>query len=68
LAARPFALITVQAIRPGSFDSVARLERAIARWPAHWNDNARSFRSTKSATGIKRSIILLFTKRYTSIR
>ena len=27
-----------------SFDSVARLERAISRWLAHWNENAMPFR------------------------
>ena len=56
LVERWFALITAQAIRRGSFTSVARLERAIARWLAHWNENAKPFRWTKSAADIKRSL------------
>lgn len=56
LVERWFALITGQAIRRGSFDSVARLERAIMRWLKHWNENARPFQWTKSATTIKRSL------------
>ena len=56
LVERWFALITGQAIRRGSFDSVRRLERAIMRWLAHWNDHARPFRWTKSAATIRRSL------------
>ena len=56
LVERWFALITEQAIRRGSFDSVRRLEEAIARWLEKWNQNARPFRWTKSAADIKRSI------------
>ncbi len=56
LVERWFALITGQAIRRGSFDSVGRLERAIMRWLAHWNENARPFHWTKSAAAIKRSL------------
>ncbi len=56
LVERWFALITAQAIRRGSFTSVARLERAIARWLAHWNEHAKPFRWTKSAADIKRSL------------
>lgn len=56
LVERWFALITGQAIRRGSFDSVRRLERAILRWLAHWNDHARPFRWTKSAAAIRRSL------------
>ena len=56
LVERWFALITEQAIRRGSFDSVRRLEQAINRWLAHWNENARPFRWTKSAAKIKRRI------------
>ncbi|MGO9449577.1 MAG: IS630 family transposase [Candidatus Binataceae bacterium] len=56
LVERWFGLITDQAIRRGSFDSVRRLEEAINRWLAHWNQNARPFRWTKSAAQIKRSI------------
>ena len=46
----------MQAIRRGSFDSVRRLESAINRWLAHWNESARPFRWTKSAPDIKCSI------------
>ena len=56
LVERWFALITDQAIRRGSFESVRRLERAIMRWLAHWNEQAKPFRWTKSATRITRSI------------
>jgi hypothetical protein len=49
-------LITSQAIRRGSFGSVERLEQAIIRWLAHWNDNAKPFRWIKTVTHIKRSI------------
>jgi transposase len=56
LVERWFALITSQAIRRGSFASVARLERAISRWLAHWNEHAKPFRWTKSAADIKRSL------------
>ena len=56
LVERWFGLITERAIRRGSFDSVRRLELAINRWLARWNENARPFRWTKSAADIKRSI------------
>src|SRR5712671_6319516 len=56
LVERWFGLITAQAIRRGSFDSVARLEQAITRFLANWNENAKPFRWTKSAHQIKRSI------------
>src|SRR5579863_8203973 len=56
LVERWFALLTSQAIRRGSFDSVRRLERAITRWLTHWNEIAKPFRWTRSATDIKRSI------------
>jgi transposase len=56
LVERWFALITTQAIRRGSFDSVSRLERAITRYLANWNESARPFRWTKSAPDIKRSL------------
>jgi transposase len=56
LVERWFALITGQAIRRSSFDSVRRLERAIMRWLAHWNEHAKPFRWTKSAADIKRSL------------
>lgn len=56
LVERWFGLITEQAIRRGSFDSVRRLEQAINRWLSHWNQNPRSFRWTKSPAKIKRSL------------
>jgi transposase len=56
LVERWFGLITDQAIRRGSFDSVARLERTIMRWLAHWNEHAKPFRWTKSPADIKRSL------------
>jgi transposase len=56
LVERWFAIITGQAIRRGSFDSVRRLEAAIMNWLSHWNDNAKPFRWAKSAAAIKRSI------------
>ena len=56
LVERWFALITGQAIRRGSFESVHRLERAIMRWLAHWNEQARPFRWTRSAARIRHSI------------
>lgn len=43
LVERWFALITAQAIRRGSFNSTRRLEQAIMRWLAHWNQNAKPF-------------------------
>jgi transposase len=56
LVERWFALITDQSIRRGSFTSVRALERAILRYLAHWNENAKPFRWTKSARTILRSI------------
>jgi transposase len=56
LVERWFALITSQAIRRGSFDSIRRLEQAIMRWLDRWNQNAQPFRWTKSAAEIKRSL------------
>jgi len=38
-----FALITSQAIRRSSFASVVRLEQAVIRFLAHWNEHARPF-------------------------
>ena len=56
LVERWFGLITGQAIRRGSFDSVRRLEAAIMHWLANWNQNPQPFRWTKSAPTIKRTI------------
>jgi hypothetical protein len=57
LVERWFGLITAQAaIRRGSFDSVARWEQASTRLLAHWSENAKPFRWTKSAHQIKQTI------------
>jgi transposase len=56
LVERWFAVITGQAIRRGSFDSVRGLERAISRFLAHWNSDAKPFRWTKSARQINKQI------------
>ncbi len=56
LVERWFALITSQAIRCASFNSVRRLGQAIARFLADWNDHTQPFRWTKPAHQIKRSI------------
>jgi transposase len=56
LVERWFGLISQQAIRRGSFASVAHLERSITRFLADWNHNARPFAWTKTANQIKRSI------------
>jgi transposase len=49
LVERWFALITDQAIRRGSFDSVRSLERAIEKFLAEWNESAEPFIWTKPA-------------------
>ena len=56
LVERWFSLITTQAIGRGSFDSVRQLERAIAKYLGHWNENAKPFRWTKPARQIRSSI------------
>jgi len=56
LVERWFAIITSQAIRRGSFDTVRRLERAITKFVAEWNENAKPFRWTKSSREIRRKI------------
>jgi transposase len=56
LVERWFALITDQAIRRGSFDSVRRLEQAINKFLADWNEDATPFQWTRSARDIRRSI------------
>ena len=56
LVERWFAMITEQAIRRGSFNSVRALERAINKFLAHWNTDAKPFRWTKSARTISRQI------------
>lgn len=56
LVERWFALITDQQIRRGSFDTVRALEKAITRFLADWNENAKPFRWTKSVREISRQI------------
>lgn len=56
LVERWFGLITQQAIRRGSFESVRKLERAINHFIAGWNENAKPFRWTATAKRIKRKI------------
>ena len=56
LVERWFARITSEAIRRGTFASVRHLERAISRYLAAWNEDARPFRWTKSARQIREKI------------
>jgi hypothetical protein len=51
-----FAIITSQAIRRGSFDTGRRLERAINKVIASWNEDAAPFRWTKSPKEIRGKI------------
>lgn len=44
-----FSIITRQAIRRGSFDSVKQLIEAITRFIQGWNDRAHPFTWTKTA-------------------
>jgi transposase len=57
LVERWFGVISHQAIRRGSFLSVAELERAITRFLDHWNQSAKPFLWTKTTQQIKRSIL-----------
>jgi transposase len=56
LVERWFARITQEAIRRGTFLSVAALERAILRYTNTWNENPKPFVWTKTATQIRKSI------------
>ena len=56
LVERWFGLITSQAIRRGSFDSVRKLEVVILRYLAAWNEDAKPFRWTKTAREIRGKI------------
>ena len=56
LVERWFARITQEAIRRGTFHSVAALERAILRYTNTWNENPKPFTWTKTAAKIRRSI------------
>jgi hypothetical protein len=56
LVERWFGLISQQAIRRGSFDSVAVLEQTITRFVENWNQDAHPLVWTKTARQIPRSI------------
>jgi hypothetical protein len=47
-----FGILTNQAIRRGSFDSVAHLIAAIKAFLARWNEGAKPFAWTKTAEQI----------------
>ena len=47
-----FGILTNQAIRPGSFDSVAQLIREIKAFLSRWNEGAKPFVWTKKAEQI----------------
>ena len=49
---RWFALITTQAIRRGSFDSVADLKRKIDEFVKHYNQHPKPFMWTATAESI----------------
>ncbi len=51
-----FSVITRQAIRRGSFDSVRRLEKAIEKYIAEWNEHAEPFCWTTPVREIRRKI------------
>ena len=51
-----FSVLTRQAIRRGSFDSVRRLERAITKYIAEWNEHAEPFCWTTPVREIRRKI------------
>ena len=56
LVERWFGVISQQAIRRASFNSVAQLERAISHFVEHWNQDAQPLVWTKTARQIRRSI------------
>lgn len=56
LVERWFALLTEQAVRRGSFDSVRRLEKAVMRYLEAWNERAKPFRWTKTPEEIRRKL------------
>jgi hypothetical protein len=56
LVERWFGVITQQAIRRGSFNAVYKLERAISRFIARWNENAKPFRWTATRRSIRRKL------------
>jgi len=56
LVERWFARITQEAIRRGTFTSVAALERAILLYTQTWNEDPKPFVWTKTASQIRRSL------------
>lgn len=56
LVERWFGLITSQAIRRGSFETVRELERAILTWLDAWNADPTPFRWTKTPREIRRKL------------
>ena len=56
LIERWFGIISEQAIRRGSLDTVTEVERAITHFLEHWNQNAKPFLWTKAAQQINRSM------------
>jgi hypothetical protein len=56
LVERRFGLIAARAIRRISFDCVRRLEQAITRYRAQWNETTKPFPWTNSAAKIRRGI------------
>jgi hypothetical protein len=53
---RWFALITNQAIRRGSFDSVPDLKRKINEFVEHYNQHPKPFKWTATAESIQAKI------------
>ncbi len=51
-----FSVLTRQAISRGSFDSVRRLERAITKYIAEWNEHGEPFHWTMPVREIRRKI------------
>jgi putative transposase len=51
-----FSVLTRQAIRRGSFDTVRQLERAVTKYIAEWNEHAEPFRWTTPVREIRRKI------------
>ena len=56
LVERWFALITDQAIRRGTFETVGRLVQTITKYTQAWNDRAKPFRWVKTPAEIRRSL------------
>jgi transposase len=56
LVERWFALLSEQAIRRGSFDSVRRLVKTVLTYLASWNERAKPFRWIKTPAEIQRKL------------